>query len=62
MVHHSHFGFSERDKRDYFQNFREKMSLEAAHKIALDKHNELRALHHDIPPMTMSDELNQEVN
>ena len=36
------------------------MSLAEAREKALQKHNELRALHHDSPPMTMADDLNRQ--
>ena len=38
------------------------MSLAEAREKALQKHNELRALHHDIPPLIMADELNRQAD
>ena len=38
------------------------MSLVEARQMALEKHNELRALHHDIPPMIMAEDLNRQAH
>ena len=38
-----------------------KMSLACARKTALEKHNQLRSLHYDTPPMKLAVDLNEKV-
>ena len=36
--------------------------MNEAREKAVLKHNQLRSLHHDTPPMSLSDDLNQQVH